>query len=348
MDLTTAAGITQALIADGYVQLPPGIVILDEPIAIGGGQTLVGSGYSTRLHATGDFPCITMATQESMPVGVLVRDMRLTRQNTQSGEGGYTQSQGIVVWGQGVTISDVFIEDCLIGISLPSGLPTNSSSVTIERPLISNLAVNAQFVGISADFVNGLRIVDGAPNGKRNYTKLVLGGNALDVHGEWVAFQSTPATNITNQYYTGMAGNDAVSVFAPEDQPDVPRNVAVNFEAGWDGGDIIVIGKDQFGYVQATSIPSTPGGQYVDDKIFASVSLLQKTAVGVDPATCDVGTGNTIGIGLPMTGSSSDYVLLVDGVSEAVTVDREFSSFTGTTEPTGTAVFAIAGPVIQR
>jgi hypothetical protein len=346
LDPITAATITAALETSGQCTLGPGMIEIDEPILIKGPCSLIGAGFGTRLHASGDFPIIDMSQAPTIPVGVSISGLRLTRQNTQNGPGGNSQSQGIVLWGQFVTVREVWIEDCLTGIQFATGLGV-SSQVRLDGINISNILANAVFTGIDVDEATDVTLFNCAPDAKRNYCRLNIGNFATDLHGSLEVFRTLPAGADGSRYLTDLAGDNPTSTFAPDNQPDIPRNVTVDFDPDWDGGDITVIGKDQFGLGIFEVLPSTPGAFVAGEKTFATISEIQKSAVGADPAVCNVGMGVSIGVAKRMIAESPNSMLFVDDIGTGITsVSRVYSSFISDEAPNGTRLFKFFTPVI--
>lgn len=348
----TAAGITQALRDSKYIVLPPGTIDLDSSISITGPCTLVGSGYGTRLHASGDFPIITMVDGDTQPEGVVIENLRLTRQNTQAGIGTATASEGVRVWGTFVTIRDLWIEDCTTGILFRED-EAPSRAVRLENINITNLDINLSFAGFNLRNATTVTMVGCAQVPGRNYTHLTIDDaeTLSDVQGDLAWFELAPEAATADAIYSGLAGNDTENAFTPTGQPDVPRSLTITFAADWDGGDITIHGTDQFEFPISHTEPSDPGSVTETSAVFKVVTLITKSAVGADPAEVDIGYGNShIGIEQQVTTTDpEDCQLLVDGTATPVTaVFRSSSSFRSGSAPDGSKVYRVQVPVLRR
>jgi len=136
--------------------------------------------------------------------------------------------------------------------------------------------------------------------------------------------------------HAAILATDAGSPYNADAQPDVPRNLTVDFAATWDGGKITVTGTDQFDVVVSEDF-LVPGGlpaQVVGVKVFKTIVALgiAKETVGSNAVAATVGTGNKLGI-TPATAVKG--MLTVDGVADAGTWDGTYSAVTPATAPDG-------------
>ena len=141
--------------------------------------------------------------------------------------------------------------------------------------------------------------------------------------------------------HAGYGGDQADNTFpGPFTNPEIPRNLRVVFGIGWDGGDVIVGGNtlgSGFGF-ETFADPGAGGGTVVGVKCFIDVQSAVKTAIGINPATASIGTGDKIGVANMLAGVG---FLSVDGVMEAVTLDQVEQGYTPTSTPDAGKVFAI-------
>jgi hypothetical protein len=73
------------------------------------------------------------------------------------------------------------------------------------------------------------------------------------------------------------------------------RNITATFEAGWDGGDILIDGFDQFGNPQQEYLVAVPGSTVVGNLVFG----WQLNGSYAGTATKDfVGTAKTVSFGI--------------------------------------------------
>jgi len=100
--------------------------------------------------------------------------------------------------------------------------------------------------------------------------------------------------------------------------PDVPRNVRVDFTAAWDGGDVTVVGTDQFDKPQSEVIADTAGSAIAGAKIFKTVTSASKELVGVASVGASIGVGDILGISRSIVGTVIN-LCFEDGVAVAGT-----------------------------
>lgn len=143
---------------------------------------------------------------------------------------------------------------------------------------------------------------------------------AVAVHAAIAA--STPITPVT----TGLTN------------PAVPRSVSVVFGAGWDGGNVIVKGTNQYGRAVDETIVAVAGTTVAGVKIFKTVTSVEHTAVGTTE-NYTVQTGSKLGL---MNDVMDSFGMgLVDGVPEKVTMDATYEGVLFTSAPNGAKVFTL-------
>jgi hypothetical protein len=148
-----------------------------------------------------------------------------------------------------------------------------------------------------------------------------------------------PAAASATAVHAGFAGNDASNDYpGPFTDPDVPRNVTATFAASWDGGDVTVVGTDQFGAAQSEVLASNAGGSTTGAKVFKTVTSATKGAVGSAADTASIGTGTVLGLGVRLLGLTGN-LLFADGVGEAGTWDVANSSVDPTTAPNASVAY---------
>lgn len=154
------------------------------------------------------------------------------------------------------------------------------------------------------------------------------GGNAAK------AFLFTaPAAASATGVHASVAGTAANVFAAPFTNPAIPRNITGVFAAGWDGGDLTVVGTDQFDQKiqEVITSPGAGGGTVVGSKCFKTITSARKGAIGINAAGASIGTGTKLGVGAKFAGTFG--VVWVDDVVEAVTVNVANSTFAPTTAP---------------
>ncbi len=170
-------------------------------------------------------------------------------------------------------------------------------------------------------------------DGGNNWSRIDDGGTTMQVED-----LGSPATASTTACHALFAGNDASNDFpGPFTNPDTARTLVVDFQASWDGGDVTVLGQDQWGGPQSETFTAAPGSTVAGTKVFGSTTSATKGAVGVNAAAASIGTGTTLGLSIPM--SAPVGVLAVNGKTEIATWDDSEGSVAPTTAPDGSKTF---------
>lgn len=158
---------------------------------------------------------------------------------------------------------------------------------------------------------------------------------------------AAPAAQTDTYVHAAVAASAANLFPGPVTNPDVPRNVKAVFQAGWDGGDITVVGTDVADAANTEVIADTPGATVVGTKVFKTVTSITKELIGVTANTCSIGIG--VKLGLTSTPAEKNGILTRDGASELGTWDETAQSMgvTPTNLPNGAAnyqaIYARAG-----
>jgi len=148
-----------------------------------------------------------------------------------------------------------------------------------------------------------------------------------------------PAAEGATAIHAALAGNDADNNFpGPFTNPDVPRAVSAVAAASYDGGDITVVGTDQFGKAQTDTIVAVAASTVDGVKIFKTVTSAKKAAVGGNAATVSIGSVDKLGVPAPL---SADAILFTDDTPEAVTNDVTNNAVTPTTAANGSVEFKV-------
>ena len=181
------------------------------------------------------------------------------------------------------------------------------------------------------------------------------GSNTTGISGATALFDAVAPANYNGSIpaktvagtHAGFAGNDGSNNFpGPFNSIGIPRNARVVFGAGWDGGDVVIGGNTTAGIFDYETFadPGAGGGTVVGVKCFVDVQGATKSAVGIDPATASIGTGDKIGA--PGITAAVGF-LAVDGVAESVTFDATACGYTPTSTPDGAKVFAAYHPKLM-
>lgn len=130
----------------------------------------------------------------------------------------------------------------------------------------------------------------------------------------------------------------------PITNPDVPRGLSCTFNAAWDGGDVTIVGTDQFGGPLTEVIADNPGATVNSLNIFATVVSITKQTVGAAAQPCSVGTTDRLGIGAQLPAGVAVGILACDGVTEVGTWDVTYHGVTPTTATNGAHDYSIMFP----
>jgi len=156
---------------------------------------------------------------------------------------------------------------------------------------------------------------------------------------------TAPAAESATAVHAAVASSQPNAYPGPITQPTPPRVVHCAFSATWDGGDLTVVGTDQFNAPIADVIADAPASTVAGVKIFKTVTSITKQSVGL-LGFASVGVGNKLGLNFHP--SSALGVLSVDGTSEAVAIDATYPAFAPTANPpNGVRSFIVAYPSLD-
>jgi hypothetical protein len=143
------------------------------------------------------------------------------------------------------------------------------------------------------------------------------------------------------------AGNGATRSWSTGiTNPVHPRSLHVVFAGAYDGGNVTITGRDQFGRNQTETIVASAGNTVQGTKIWRSISRIAlPTTAGGNAATMTVETGSDNLIGLPVPLSGTWGLGLHDGTAEIMTWNATVHAFTPTTTPDGSVDFTVLVPV---
>lgn len=159
-----------------------------------------------------------------------------------------------------------------------------------------------------------------------------IAANGSVADAQMFPIDNAPAKGTTNVH--AAVQESAANAFpGPFTSPTVPRNLRVVFAAGWQGGDVTVLGTDQFDNAISEVFTAAAGTTVVGVKIFKTVSAASKGAIAGTTDAASIGTGDKLGV-TPMM-SAAQAILFTAGAIEAATVDATVSGFTPTTVPDG-------------
>jgi hypothetical protein len=137
----------------------------------------------------------------------------------------------------------------------------------------------------------------------------------------------TPVIADTTSVQAGYAANQGSNTFTGVTNPDVPRNLQVFFAAGWDGGDVTVVGTNQFSNALSEVFTTGSNVLRVGAKIFKTITSITKGSVGASSALASVGPENTLGI-VGVLADTSNALLFANNVAIGGTLDAVNQAFT--------------------
>ena len=126
--------------------------------------------------------------------------------------------------------------------------------------------------------------------------------------------------------------------------PDVPRNVRVDYSGGYDGGDTTITGTDINNAPMTEVIADVAGTSVYGVKCFKTVAAAAQQNLGGGGQTASIGCGHKFGI--QNSPALSSGVCDVNGVTEPCVIDIAVGQvgFTPTTLPDGARDFTLTYP----
>jgi len=124
--------------------------------------------------------------------------------------------------------------------------------------------------------------------------------------------------------------------------PDVPRQILATFGAGWDGGDITIVGTDAITGEERTEVlASNPAGTRASVHGYSLITSITKGAVG-GATTVEIGINTVLSTGCYI--SDTGVKVTVDNVLEPATaVSVAGGLVTPTTAPNAARLFSVIG-----
>jgi len=213
----------------------------------------------------------------------------------------------------------------LAGSGVPSGATYGGQTLATGQKAI---AFNADATSIDAQVYITI-------DGGTTWTALKPASSAW-----YTGTVTTPAADSAAGVAAREEDNVALGAWAgPFTSPVVPRNVSITFEAAWAGGDVTVVGTDQFGTAISEVIADSAGSTVYGTKVFATVTGATNELVGAGGVNhgATIGWAHKLGITKAITAVGGQ--ITCDDVDEAAVWDRTYSAFTPTTLPNGAHTF---------
>lgn len=172
-----------------------------------------------------------------------------------------------------------------------------------------------------------------AKRGDHTAQGIVYAYKVADASGvEAVVTLTAPAAASTTAVHADVFGDAVgpVTVNTAITNPVVSRNLELAFGATYDGGNVTVVGTNQYGVAVSEVFTANPGNTVTGVKIFKTVTSFSYAGGGVGAHatnTVSVGIGNKLAIGTKVL--KTDLItVLVAGVEDAATVDATYNAFT--------------------
>lgn len=150
-----------------------------------------------------------------------------------------------------------------------------------------------------------------------------------------------PVAADTSGVHAAYAASGAALAFpGPLTQPGHPRSLRVTFDSGWDGGNVTVIGTNQFDEAISETFNTAPGSTVEGAKAFKTVTSITKQAVGVTANAASVGVGDKLGI----YGKLSDEFnaqLFANNVACGATLNATYHTFIPELLPDGSTNYTL-------
>ena len=121
------------------------------------------------------------------------------------------------------------------------------------------------------------------------------GSTASTAAAAFGAFAAPAAAGV--DVHAAIASDNAAPVTTGLTSPAIPRTLQVVFAALWDGGDVTIVGTDQFDAAVTETIADVAGTTVQGVKVFKTVTSIATETVGAGGAlTATVQTGEKLGL----------------------------------------------------
>lgn len=151
---------------------------------------------------------------------------------------------------------------------------------------------------------------------------------------------TTPAAAGVN-VHAAIASNNASAVTTALTNPVIPRTVQVVFTALWDGGDITIVGTDQFDNAQTEVIADVAGSTVQGVKVWKTITSISNETVGAGGGlTATVQTGPTLGLLTAISGSAFG-IATASGAADNAVFNATYNSVTFAAAPNGSRTYVV-------
>ncbi len=141
--------------------------------------------------------------------------------------------------------------------------------------------------------------------------------------------------------HAAIASDNAAPVTTAITNPVIPRTVQVVFAGSWDGGDITIVGTDQFDNAQTEVIADVAGTTVQGVKIWKTITSISNETVGAGGGlTATVQTGPTLGLLTAIAGSAFG-IAMASGAADAAVFNATYNSVTFAAAPNGSRTYVV-------
>ena len=160
-------------------------------------------------------------------------------------------------------------------------------------------------------------------------------------------FAAVPASAVA--CHAALAENASNAFPGPFTSPTIPRSLDCVFDAGWQGGNVVVVGTDQFDEIVSETFTAVAGTTVAGSKVFKTITAAAKATIAGTSDAVLLQTGGKIGLPVPL-GSDAVGVLFANDPAdfsppadcpEHLILDATYHSFTPESTPDGAISFKL-------
>lgn len=176
--------------------------------------------------------------------------------------------------------------------------------------------------------------------GTHNLTFAVL--STASVKAKCFQFVEPDAAGVN--IHDAIASDNATPISGPMaviTNPSIPRTVQVVFTALWDGGDITIVGTDQFDNAQTEVIADAAGTTVQGVKVWKTITSISNETIGAGAVlTATVQTGPSLGLLTAISGDAFG-IAQTDGAADNAVFNAAYNSFKPAAAPNGSRTYVV-------
>lgn len=144
--------------------------------------------------------------------------------------------------------------------------------------------------------------------------------------------------------HAAITADTTTAVTTAITNPAIPRSLQVVFSASYDGGNVTVVGTDQFDQAVTETFTASTGATVAGTKIFKTVTSITNASAGAGAENFTVQTGGKLGL---LTAMNAAFGMLTcdDAMESSPTWDATYHAVTPATLPNGSRNFTALFPV---